>query len=98
MPLNVRFFGTFEARYADRPLLFRSDKIRALLAYLVVEADRPQLRSTLAALFWGAQPDRIIPPHADDGWSRRHFEPSRLLSFSERTSHARDHHHDWPAI
>src|SRR6266545_5217870 len=36
---------------------FAYDKVRALLAYLAVEADRPQRREALAALLWPEQPD-----------------------------------------
>lgn len=37
---------------------FRSDKVRALLAYLVVEANRPHRRERLATLLWGDYPER----------------------------------------
>lgn len=47
-------FGTFQATCAGRLAdQFRSDKSRALLAYLAMESDRPQPRDTLAALLWG---------------------------------------------
>jgi predicted ATPase/DNA-binding SARP family transcriptional activator/Tfp pilus assembly protein PilF len=36
---------------------FHGDKVRALLAYLAVEHDRPHARATLAGLFWPEQPD-----------------------------------------
>src|SRR5262245_3580359 len=36
---------------------FYSDKVRALLAYLATEADRPHTRAALAALFWPKQAD-----------------------------------------
>jgi DNA-binding SARP family transcriptional activator/predicted ATPase len=36
---------------------FHSDKVRALLAYLAAEADRPHARSALAALLWPEQTD-----------------------------------------
>ena len=38
---------------------FESDKVRALLIYLALEADRPQRRAMLAELFWPDQPDRV---------------------------------------
>ncbi|MCB8943371.1 MAG: tetratricopeptide repeat protein [Ardenticatenaceae bacterium] len=56
--LTVTLFGTFQATLGNQPLTrFRSDKIRALLAYLVIEADRPHRRETLAALLWPDMPD-----------------------------------------
>ncbi|CAG0929846.1 Putative HTH-type transcriptional regulator [Thermoflexales bacterium] len=56
--LNLRLLGTFDARADGETLPFRSDKIRALLAYLAVEANRPHLRTTLATLFWGERIDQ----------------------------------------
>lgn len=51
--LTLSFLGKFQCTYQDCPITtFRSDKIRALLAYLAVEADTPHRRETLAALFW----------------------------------------------
>ena len=37
---------------------FKSNKVRALLAYLAVEADRPHRREVLAGLLWPEWPDR----------------------------------------
>ena len=37
---------------------FLSDKVRALLVYLALEADRPLRRETLAALLWPGQPEK----------------------------------------
>lgn len=51
--LTLSLLGTIEARLDDLLLTgFRSDKVRALLAYLAVEADRPHRRARLAGLFW----------------------------------------------
>ncbi|HSD85445.1 MAG TPA: BTAD domain-containing putative transcriptional regulator, partial [Anaerolineae bacterium] len=56
--LKLRLFGTFDARAAGESLSFRSDKIRALLAYLAVEANRPHLRTSLATLLWSERVDQ----------------------------------------
>lgn len=52
--LKLTLFGTFQARNSHgTPLTFRTDKIRALLAYLAVEHSRAHRRDHLAALLWG---------------------------------------------
>jgi predicted ATPase/DNA-binding SARP family transcriptional activator len=57
--LSVCLFGSFQVMVDDRPLTdFRSDKVRALLAYLIVEADRPHSRDALAGLLWPDMPDQ----------------------------------------
>lgn len=56
--LALTFLGPFQAARDGVPLShFRSDKVRALLAFLATEADRAHTRSSLAALFWPNQPD-----------------------------------------
>lgn len=51
--LTLTLLGTYEARTADNELLsFRSDKIRALLAYLALETGRVHRRESLATLLW----------------------------------------------
>jgi WD40 repeat protein/DNA-binding SARP family transcriptional activator len=51
--LAVSLFGPFEATL-DGALVttFKSNKVRALLAYLAAEADRPHRREALAGLLW----------------------------------------------
>jgi len=54
--LLVRVLGPLVVTHDREPVTaFESDKIRALLAYLAVEAARPHPRESLAELFW---PDR----------------------------------------
>jgi len=51
--LSIRLLGSFQIEQNGHKLTaFRSDKIRALLAFLVVEANHPWTRSYLADLFW----------------------------------------------
>jgi DNA-binding SARP family transcriptional activator/predicted ATPase len=58
--LTLSLLGGFAARIDGRPVMgFRSQKARALLAYLVMEADRPHERAALASLFWPEMPDDL---------------------------------------
>jgi len=55
---SLRMLGPFVAEGDGGPLAgFRSDKVRALLAYLAVHVDRPWSRATLADLLWPEQPE-----------------------------------------
>jgi DNA-binding SARP family transcriptional activator len=56
--LSLSFLGTFEVVLAGQPVTaFEYDKVRALLAYLSVEVDRPHRRQALAGLLWPEQPE-----------------------------------------
>ncbi|MEZ4664906.1 MAG: BTAD domain-containing putative transcriptional regulator [Caldilineaceae bacterium] len=51
--LTLTLLGGFQAYLDDAPLTnFASNKVRALLIYLVLEAERAHNRSQLAGLFW----------------------------------------------
>ncbi|NIO71040.1 MAG: AAA family ATPase [Anaerolineae bacterium] len=57
--LSVRLFGPLEVALDGQEVTaFKSDKARALLAYLVVEAERPHRREKLAGLLWPEWPER----------------------------------------
>jgi DNA-binding SARP family transcriptional activator/predicted ATPase len=58
--LSLSLLGAFQATLDGEPVTgFGSAKVRALLAYLATESDRPHRRETLAALFWPEQPERV---------------------------------------
>lgn len=51
--LELRLFGSFQLLYNQQPVTrFRSDKARALLAYLVLEGAKPVYRTQLSDLLW----------------------------------------------
>lgn len=55
--LSIALLGGFRVAVAGKVVTqFESDKGRALLAYLVMNAERPYKRETLAALFWPDSP------------------------------------------
>lgn len=57
--LTLSLLGTFEAALAGEPVAtFEYDKVRALLAFLAVEADRSHRREALAGLLWPERPER----------------------------------------
>jgi predicted ATPase/DNA-binding SARP family transcriptional activator/Tfp pilus assembly protein PilF len=57
--LRLALLGAFQASLDGRPLThFASDKVRALLAYLAVEANRPHSREALATLLWPDWPQQ----------------------------------------
>jgi predicted ATPase/DNA-binding SARP family transcriptional activator len=57
--LSISLLGTFQVLlYGVEIVGFDSDKVRALLAYLVIESDRPHRREALASLLWPERPER----------------------------------------
>lgn len=54
--LVIRLLGPFVVTKDGQPVTFSYDKVRALLAYLAVEAGRPIARARLAGLLWPDQP------------------------------------------
>ena len=57
--LSLSLLGPFQASLDGEPVTtFESTKVRALLAYLAVEADRTHRRDVLAGLLWPEWPDQ----------------------------------------
>jgi DNA-binding SARP family transcriptional activator/predicted ATPase len=57
--LSVRVLGPFQVALAAQPVTaFKSDKVRALLAFLAVESGRPHRRESLVGLLWPAYQER----------------------------------------
>ena len=57
--LSISLLGLFQVRRGGEPVVgFESDKVRALLAYLAVEAGQPHRRESLAGLLWPDFPER----------------------------------------
>jgi WD40 repeat protein/DNA-binding SARP family transcriptional activator len=58
--LAIALLGRFHVERDGQPITaFESVKVRALLAYLVVEADREHQRSALAGLLWPDHPEHL---------------------------------------
>jgi predicted ATPase/DNA-binding SARP family transcriptional activator len=64
--LSLTLLGSFQVTLGEKPANgFESNKVRALLAYVAVEADRPHRRETLAEFFW---------PERQEGVARKNLK------------------------
>lgn len=59
MPLlQISLFGGIQIQFDGQPVTLAYDKVRALLAYLLIEAHQSQRRETLAGLLWPEQAEK----------------------------------------
>jgi predicted ATPase/DNA-binding SARP family transcriptional activator len=81
--LELSLLGPFQASRDGRPVAgFAYDKVRALLAYLALEGDRPRRRETLAALLWPDQDERAARHSLSQAlWSLRRALDDRDADF-----------------
>lgn len=85
--LTLSLLGPFQVTLDRRPVTgFASDKVRALLAYLAVEADCPHRRQALAGLLWPEWPESTARTYLRNALSNlrqiigdHHAEPPFLL-------------------
>ncbi len=58
--LSLSVLGSFRVSLDQQPVTgFESNKVRALLVYLMVEADRPHSRDALIGLLWPDRPEPV---------------------------------------
>lgn len=74
--LAISLMGPYEVALDGQPVpWFQSDKVRALLAYLAVEAAKPHARHALAGLLWPDVPEA----HALHSLSQALYNLRRVL-------------------
>lgn len=81
--LSLCVLGPFQAELDGAPLTaLKSNKVRALLAYLAVEHERPHPRETLAGLLWPELPESVALANLRDALSnlRRHLQDGQAAS------------------
>jgi DNA-binding SARP family transcriptional activator len=73
--LQLKLFGTGQARYADRDLPgFPNQQPYLLLCYLLLNRHQPHPREHLAAVFWGEYPTRTSRKYLRNAlWRLRHL-------------------------
>jgi WD40 repeat protein/DNA-binding SARP family transcriptional activator len=68
--LSLSMLGPLQVTLDGEPVTgFKSDKVRALLVYLAVEAEQPHRREALAGLLWPEWPDREARSNLRDALS-----------------------------
>ena len=94
--LKLHLLGPFHVVYKGETITdFRTDKARALLAYLALAADRPHRREALATLFWPeASPEMArrnlrVSLHRLRDALAKHVNPDLILHFTRETVQCR---------
>jgi DNA-binding SARP family transcriptional activator/predicted ATPase len=78
--LRIRLLGAFQASIEGKLIQkFESNKVRALLTYLVVESSQPHARESLIEMFWPEVP----PKRGSSNLSQALYNLSQVLNTSE---------------
>ena len=91
--LALFLLGSFQARLdAESAVRFDYDKLRALLAYLALEAQEPQRRDALAGFLWPERPEDAARHHLRPAptklrrFLQEHQSPTPFLSFTRQAA------------
>src|SRR5690348_6359736 len=69
--LSISLLGSFQVSLDGASIShFPYTKLRALLAYLAIESDRPHARETLAEMLWPDQPEEVARNNLRQSLSR----------------------------
>lgn len=102
--LALFFLGPWQAQVENEPIgAFKYDKVRALLTYLAVEADRPHRREALMTMLWPELPEAAARNNLRqtlltlrEAIGDRQAEPAFLhitraaIQFNEQSAHWQD--------
>ncbi|MCB0112180.1 MAG: hypothetical protein KDE53_39930, partial [Caldilineaceae bacterium] len=84
--LHIELFNGIHIQCNGQPVTLAYDKVRALLAYLVLESTRPLRRDTLTALLWPDQSDKEARHNLSQALLklRQALDPGNTLLLTDR--------------
>jgi DNA-binding SARP family transcriptional activator/predicted ATPase len=86
LALQINLFNGIQIQMNGQFVALAYDKVRALLAYLLIEADQPQRREKLAGLLWPEQPEKEARHSLSQALLklRQAIDPNKELIISDR--------------